>query len=359
MLVLALFTSVCLAAGPLSESSGTVSDGEGSLTVSAGARYIMPQQYRGSDAVFNGGTGRKTGDTNISTPDSLLAPSVSLAAERKTSLELPGLKDIRLKGEFSYAGGSARSTGFVGTSAGNYLLCISIDPAYNWVGGLGPAGGGGSARTRVSISEDNFDLRLGLEGESASWRTDGGGVTAAPVFGAGVYASTQRYKVSTKLVGSDDTSTLVESLRTTDIGPELRAGVNFTLPGGVRASAMASAAALVGWADLDASQAVVGSTAWMAGMRSPTKSATRSLNDTVFSGLFGLTLRGDVPVSEKFALGLEATGRIWTSRPTIDNPKSLGGDGQITSSGATNTGVRIGQDSASELGAALRFSYSF
>jgi hypothetical protein len=211
----------------------------------------------------------------------------------------------------------------------------------------------------VSISEDNFDLRLGLEGESASWRTDGGGVTAVPVFGAGVYASTQRYKVSTKLVGSDDTSTLVESLRTTDIGPELRAGVNFALPGGVRASAMASAAALVGWADLDASQAVQGSTIWVGTMRSPTKSATRSVNEVFLSGLFGLTLRGDVPVSERFALGLEATGRIWTSRPTIDNPQSIGGNGQISSASGTNTGVRLGQDSASELGAALRFGYSF
>lgn len=337
----------------------TLSSDQGSITVSAGAKYIMPQSYKGSDAIFNGGTALKTADSDYSTPDSILGPSITLSAERATSLELPGLSDIRLVGEFSYSGGSARSTGIVTPGAGDYLLFLSVDPAYNWVGGIGPAGA--AAATRVSISEDNFDLWLGLEGKGTAWGSDAGGATAAPVFGAGLYAATQRYKVSTRVegLGAADHYAMVESIRTTDIGPELRAGLEAQLPGGATFSAMASAAALVGWADLDASQQWSGISAWMPGTLSPTHGAKRSVNDVLFSGLFGLTLRGEVPVAEQWSLGLEASGRIWTSRPTIENPRSIGGTGQVSVVGGTNTGVRMGQDSASELGAALNLGYSF
>ncbi len=354
-----LASSVPAMAADLStESSATVSGDMGSLTVSAGAKYISPQAYKGSDLIASPATGRKTQDTNISSPDGIPAVAISFAAERKTSLEVPGLRDLRLVGEFSYAGGSARSTGFVTPAAGDYIIAMSVDPAYNWVGGLGPVGG--SASSRVSIAEDNFDLRLGLEGKGTHWQSDGGGMTVTPLVGAGIYAATQRYKVSTLLsaLGSTDTHTLVESIRTTDLGPELRAGFSLGLPGGVSVSAVASAAALVSWTDLDASQSLRSTTAWVATNRSISGMATRSLNDTFFSGLFGLTLRGDVPVAEKCSLGLEASGRYWTRRPTIENPLSIGGNGVLTGAG-TNDGVRMGQDSASELGAALRLSYTF
>ncbi len=318
----------------------------------------MPQNYKGSDGIFSSGTGLKTSDTDIATPGSILAPSISLAAESRTSLELPGLRDLRLKGEFSYAGGSARSSGVITPAGGDAIIALSVDPAYNWVGGIGPIGG--SASSRVSIAEDNFDLRLGLEGKGTQWQP-GDALTVTPVFGVGIYAATQRYKVSTLLagLGSTDTHELVESIRTFDLGPELRAGVKFALPGGASASAMASAAALFGWADLHASQTLNSGVAWGATKRSPSKSAARSVNDAFVSGLFGLTLRGEVPVAEKCSLGLEASGRYWTRRPTIENPMNIGGNGVVTSAAGTNEGVRIGQDSASELGAALRFSYIF
>jgi len=358
LLGLLAYSAPALAADLSPESSATLSDDMGSLTVSAGAKYISPPAYKGADLIASPWTALKTQDTNISSPDGIPAVAISFAAERKTSLELPGLRDLRLVGEFSYAGGSARSTGFVTPAAIDYIIAVSDDPAYHWVGGLGPVGG--SATSRVSIAEDNFDLRFGLEGKGTRWQSDGGGMTVTPVVGAGVYSATQRYKVSTLLsaLGSTDTHTLVESIRTTDLGPELRAGLSLGLPGGVSVSAMASAAALVSWADLDASQSLQSTTAWIVTKRSPTRAATRSLNDTFVSGLFGLTLRGDVPVAEKCSLGLEASGRYWTRRPTIENPLSLGGSGVLTGAG-TNEGVRIGQDSASEVGAALRLAYTF
>ncbi len=337
-------------------ASGTLSGDAGSLTVSAGAKYLMPQGYKGSDIITNA-AGLQLRDASPSSPDGILAPSVSITAERQTSLKLPGLRDLRLMGEFSYSGGSARSNGAVTTQATEYIILLSVDPAYNWIGGVGAMGT--DATSRVSISEDNFDLRLGLEGKGTPWQPGGGEITATPVFGAGIFASTQRYKVSTQFtaLSGTDTYKMVESIRTTDIGPELRAGISFALPWGARAEALANAALLVGWADLEASQAVQTGVGWLANKRSPTHSATRSVNDVLVSGLFGLTLRGEAPVAEKCTLGLEASGRFWTSRPTIENPMSLGGTGVVTT--GTNEGVRMGQDSASELGAALRLSYSF
>lgn len=361
-LLLGLLASAApaLAADLSTGSSATVSDDMGSLTVSAGASYLMPQHYKGSDAFFSSATGRKTGDTDYSRPDAILGPSVSLAAERKTSLALPGLSHSRLVGEFRYAGGSARSSGLVSPGAGSTIILLSVDPAYNWIGGITPSPGG-SARTRVSMSQDNFDLRLGLEGDGSRWQSGEGLLTATPVFGVGLYAATQRYKVSTRLeaVSNSDTSNMSETMRTTDIGPELRAGIKAELPGGATFSAMASAALLVGWADLDASQ-VLNATAppWVVGKRSPTYSAKHSANEALVSGLFGLTLRGDMPVAEKCSLGLEASGRIWTSRPTIHNPTAMENSGNITTT-AVNPGLRIGEDSASELGAALRLAYTF
>ena len=345
-----------LAANPSADSSATVSGDLGSLTVSAGAKYLMPQGYKGSDIITNAG-GIKQRDASPSSPDGILAPSVSFTAERQTSLELPGLRDLRLVGEFSYSGGSARSNGLVTTRATEYLILLSVDPAYNWIGGLGALGT--DATSRVSISEDNFDLRLGLEGKGTPWQPSGDGIIATPVFGAGIYASTQRYKVSTQFaeLSGTDIYKMVESIRTTDIGPELRAGISFALPGGARAEALASAALLVGWADLDASQALKSDEGWVLVKRSPTHSATRSVNDVLVSGLFGLTLRGEVPVAAKCALGLEASGRYWTRRPTIKNPMALGGTGAVTT--GSNEGVHIGHDSAAEVGAALRLSYSF
>lgn len=358
LLSLFVFSGHGLAASPMPDASGTVSDDTGSITVSAGAKYLMPQQYKGSDMIY-WGVGVKIADTNISRPDAMFAPSVSLAAERKTSLELAGLSTIRLVGEFSYVGGSARSSGLVSPGAVNTIIFISVDPAYNWIGGIAPIAGG-SATTRVSIALDNFDLRLGLEGDGSRWQSGEGLLTATPVFGVGLYAATQRYKVSTRLeaVSNSDTYNMSETMRTTDIGPELRAGIKAELPGGATLSAMASAALLVGWADLGASQ-VLNAVApnWDPRKRSPTYSAEQSENEVLVSGLFGLTLRGDMPVAEKCTLGLEASGRIWTSRPTIDNPTSLGGTGVVAT--GTNEGVRIGHDSASELGAALRLNYTF
>jgi hypothetical protein len=356
LLVLTAFSCVSFAAGSVADASGTLSSDTGSISVSAGAKYLMPQHYKGSDIITSAG-GAKLADTNISRPDGFLAPSVSITAERQTSLALPGLRDIRLVGEFSYSGGSARSNGLVTTQATEYIILLSVDPAYNWIGGIGAMGT--DATSRVSISQGNFDLRLGLEGKGTPWQPGGGEITATPVFGAGIYASTQRYKVSTEFaeLSGTDIYKMAESIRTTDIGPELRAGISFALPGGARAEALASAALLVGWADLDASQALQTGGGWLLTKRSPTYSATRSVSDVLVSGLFGLTLRGEVPVAEKCTLGLEASGRIWTSRPTIDNPLSIGGTGVVTT--GTNDGVRIGQDSASELGAALRLSYSF
>jgi len=356
LLVLTVFSCVSFAAGPVADASETLSGDAGSLTVSAGAKYLMPQGYKGSDIITNA-AGLQLRDASTSSPDGILAPSVSITAERQTSLELPGLRDLRLVGEFSYSGGSARNNGFVTTQATEYIILLSIDPAYNWIGGLGALGT--DATSRVSISEDNFDLRLGLEGKGTPWQPGGGEITATPVFGAGLYAATQRYKVSTQFaaLSGTDMYKMVESIRTTDIGPELRAGISFALPGGARAEAVANAALLVGWADLEASQAVQTGVGWLANKRSPTYSATRSVNDVLVSGLFGLTLRGEAPVAEKCTLGLEASGRFWTSRPTIENPMSLGGTGGVTT--GTNEGVRIGHDSASELGAALRLSYTF
>ncbi|SNS09981.1 hypothetical protein SAMN04488503_2730 [Humidesulfovibrio mexicanus] len=357
LLILFVFSGHCLAADPLPGESATVRDGATSITVSAGAKYLAPQRYKGSDIITNA-AGTKLAVADISRPDAVFGPSVSIAAESEIGLEVPGLRQLRLVGEFSYSGGSARRSGVVDPGAGNFLILLSVDPSYNWIGGIDKTIDGG-ATSRVSISQDAFELRFGLEGKGDDWRPGSGAVTATPVFGAGLYASTQRYKVSTRYaaITASHSASMVETIRTTDIGPEVRAGMSFALPGGARVEALASAALLVGWADLEASQGLDTTIPLIAIKRSPTWSAKRSVNETLVSGLFGLTLRGDVPVAEKLSLGLEASGRLWTARPTIENPTSLYGTNNILT--ATNEGVRIGQDSASELGAALRLRYSF
>jgi len=333
---------------------------QGSVTVSIGSRYLMPQSYKGADALVFGTNGKIVGSTDTEYSSGFLAPYISLAADRKTSLSFLGLQDIRLVGDFNYVSGSDRNSSTQAAGSGNYFIALSIDPAANWLGGLFPSGL--PVNTHVSVAVHNFDMSLGLEGKTEGWLL-AGGTSITPVFHAGLLASIQRYKVSTRLAlvtNSAENDSLLERLQTTDIGPELRVGLAAKLPSGLTVSATANAALLAGWADLSASQDLSTTTAsWNTSGRSSSFHATHAASESFFSGLLGLTLRAEAPLAEKLKLGLDATARYWTRRPTIKNPTTLAGDGAITTPTSINKGVRIGHDSAAELGAALRFTYSF
>lgn len=356
--LLAVFVALqgtSLAADPLTASAATVSGDSWSLAVGAGAKYLMPQKYKGADTITNN-PGNFVDNTDTEYSGGFFGTALSLAGDYKTSLALAGLNDIRLVASFNYAGGADRRSRTQSAGTGNYFVATSIDPAALWLGGIGTASD--TAATRVSVNVDNFDLSLGLEGKAAGW-TFANGYSLTPVFGAGLLASTQRYKVSTRIasLSTSDVDSLVESIRTYDLGPELRAGLAASFSGGVTVSATANAALLAGWADLSASQNLVTSGIWNTSERMSVPHATQAKTDSYLSGLLGLTVRAEAPVADKMKIGLEASARYWTSRPTIKNP--ITPNGSVMSSATDHNGVRIGYDSAAEVGAALTFGYTF
>lgn len=355
LVILVAFSGPALAADPAAQKSGTAAGDTWTLSVSAGTKYLMPQDYKGADTITNN-PGVHVGDTDTDYSRGFFGAAVSLAGDYKTTLAIPGFKEVHLVSAFSYAGGSDHRSRTQSAGAGNYFVATSIDPAATWLGGIGVAGD--TASTRVSVAMDNFDLSLGLEGRAEAW-TFGNGARMTPVLGVGILASTQRYKVSTRITSqaNGDRDSLVETIRTYEVGPELRAGLSTVFSGGMSLSAVANAALLAGWADLYASQSLTTVGSWTPSQRLPVPYATRSQYDSYLSGLFGLTLRAEYPVADSMKLGLEGSGRYWTSRPTVKNPIAL--SGSVISAATEHNGVRIGHDSAAELGAALTFSYSF
>ena len=328
------------------------------LTVGGGPTYIKPQVFAGADSLF--GTAAQEGH-GLDEPfrGKLNGEHLFLEAETETSLEFGELDDVRLAFRANYSHGQGRQSGEIFRPQDHYLLVLSVDPQWNFVGVVGNRNAAfiGSS---ISMEMDNTDMSLGLDarGKSKHWE---GGTTLTPMLHAGLFASHQRYAVETKHWEVDNPTLyyarLDESLDTWDFGPKLGAGLELDLPGGASVSVRGDAAIVGTWAALSADQ----EGRWLPGVsatyRPPSGSAHKDLNTNFTSLLFQFALNAEAPLTASLSLGVATSYRRWSARPTIMNPL------EVTANPATtpniNSGVKIGRAEAWEANAALALRYTF
>jgi|GEM_PF-7018852 len=346
-----------LAGDPVLDAPAETTIGDVVLTVGGGPTYIKPQVFAGADSLYGAVAAEGRG---LDEPfrGKLKGEHLFLEAETETSLEFGGLDDVRLAFRANYSHGQGRQSGEIFRPQDYYLLVMSVDPQWNFMGTVGNRNAAfiGSS---ISMEMGNTDMSLGLDvrGESEHWEA---GTTLTPLLHAGLFASYQRYAVETKHWEVDNptlyNARLDESLDTFDLGPKLGAGLELDLPGGASVSVRGDAAIVGTWAALSADQEVR-SYGVSGNYRPPSGYAHKDLNTNFTSLLFQFALNAEAPLTESLSLGMATSYRRWSARPTIMNPLEVTSNPTINPN--INPGVKIGRAEAWEANAALTLRYAF
>jgi len=325
------------------------------LVAGTGVKRVWLPSYSGADTVYSSSISRSAGNTLTSYSGSIDCNSVSVGLNVDTSLSSPLFRSVRLVSRVDYAEGDHHQSASQSLSANNYIMGLSVDPRYNWVGTVGTSTAATYTES-VRIEVRDVDWSLGFEGRGAELALADMSVT--PVAYAGFTLQDQRSRVWTDIVrqGTGEYDRLDERLRSLQWGPELRAGLEFALPWDVNMALMGRVAWLQGDCSLDADQRMYFTNSPVAASRAPGGSASHSVEDSYDTVMYGASLKVEKPIVDSLLLGLELTATHWTDCPGIVNPTSID---RVPTSTIVNPGVRIGYDDADELGVMLRLAYSF
>ncbi len=330
------------------------------LVAGTGLSRLWLPSYSGADTVYDpGGGGRSNGRTLTDFSGSIDCNSFSLGLNVDIPWSLPGFPGIRLVSQAQYAEGEYRTS--EKQTTGDFILGLSVDPRYVWVGAVGSAVAGTTYAESVRINAQNVDFSLGFEGKGAA-RALSDAVSVTPLAYAGLLVQHQRMQYQTfieRLDGSGQYDSLDERVHTTMGGPELRAGVEFALPWDVNVQFMTNAAWLIGACSLSADQDMYFTTAFVATNRSPTPHVSRDRNDTYDTFTYGASVKAEKPIFDALRLRLEFFATQWTSLPGIENPTYISMSPAIPAAAGTNPGVRIRYDEAGELGLKMGLTYTF
>ncbi len=327
------------------------------LSVSAGLKQLHLPRYAGGDTVL--GNALNTIDfTRTSYSGTIDGNAVAMAVRVDTPFAVPGFRTTHFISAFEYSGGTHRQTEIQAVPLGAYIMCLSVDPRYNWIGTVG-TNFAANYEQSVKIAEHDYNYSLGIEGAGNSLVLSDA-VSVTPVAYMGLLVQEQHSRIWTDIVriATREFTTLDEQLRSTLWGPQVKAGARFALPGNVDATLMGHLARLHGTCALQADQRVYFNNALAgAGTTRPAYPyVSHHVDDTYSSVVYGASLKVEKPVYDALLLGLELSATHWSSRPSIVNPIAIGSSPNTPS---FNPGVRIRYDDADELGAMLRLTYAF
>lgn len=324
------------------------------LVVGVGASRLWLPVYGGADTVWQGTTVGKT-DTRYS--GSVDCNTYSIGLNLDTPFSLFDFDDIRLVSSLRYSDGHERSTGLTNTSAGQYILALSIDPDYTWVQAVG-TNGVNTYDTSVRIDAADTDFALGFEGEGAMVALSDD-VSLTPVAYTGMLVQHQRTRYQTDIVrrGTGEYDSVDEKLTATQFGPEFRAGMRLALPGEWNMTLMANAAALLGLSHLSGKQDTYTTYLPAAFGRPASPHVEHEVWDTYGTFLLGANLEMEKRLSDSLVLDAAFHATYWTARPGIQNPTYInynpaGVDGP-------NEGMQIIYDHAQEVGLKINLTYAF